>query len=90
MPLLCSPCDAPSLVAWSFYTSALFSAEPDFAHDAFCMSECRKEKDEREFYCYSEFGKFVKAVVTRDGAQTSLTPFHNKSVLESSGQVEVR
>ncbi|CAG5928843.1 unnamed protein product [Menidia menidia] len=29
--------------------------ESDFTHDAFCMSECRKEKDEREYYCYSEF-----------------------------------
>uniref|UniRef100_A0A8D3CF85 NTR domain-containing protein n=1 Tax=Scophthalmus maximus TaxID=52904 RepID=A0A8D3CF85_SCOMX len=31
------------------------SAESDFTHDAFCMSECRKEKEEREYYCYSEF-----------------------------------
>lgn len=38
-----------------------FSAESDFTHDAFCTSECRKEKDEREFYCYSEFGKSAKA-----------------------------
>ncbi|XP_041837772.1 uncharacterized protein LOC121637652 [Melanotaenia boesemani] len=29
--------------------------ESDFTHDGFCMSECRKEKDEREYYCYSEF-----------------------------------
>ncbi|KAK7929876.1 hypothetical protein WMY93_006271 [Mugilogobius chulae] len=29
--------------------------ESDFTHDAFCLSECRKEKDEREHYCYSEF-----------------------------------
>lgn len=35
-----------------------FSAESDFTHDAFCMSECRKEKEEREYYCYSEFGKW--------------------------------
>ncbi|XP_041641578.1 uncharacterized protein LOC121508653 [Cheilinus undulatus] len=27
----------------------------DFIHDAYCMSECRKEKEEREYYCYSEF-----------------------------------
>lgn len=35
-----------------------FSAESDFTHDAFCMSECRKEKEEREYYCYSEFGMY--------------------------------
>lgn len=29
--------------------------ESDFTHDTFCLSECRKEKDEREHYCYSEF-----------------------------------
>ncbi|XP_072319961.1 UPF0450 protein C17orf58 homolog [Eucyclogobius newberryi] len=29
--------------------------ESDFTHDAFCLSECRKERDEREHYCYSEF-----------------------------------
>lgn len=29
--------------------------ESDFPHDGFCLSECRKEKDEREYYCYSEF-----------------------------------
>ena len=34
------------------------SAESDFTHDAFCMSECRKEKDEKEYYCYSEFGMY--------------------------------
>lgn len=40
------------------------SAESDFAHDAFCLSECRKEKDEREYYCYSEFGKSTSGVLT--------------------------
>ncbi|XP_042244685.1 ras guanine nucleotide exchange factor L-like isoform X2 [Thunnus albacares] len=35
--------------------SSLYQSEPDFTHDAFCMSECRKEKEEREYYCYSEF-----------------------------------
>ncbi|XP_011617823.2 uncharacterized protein isoform X2 [Takifugu rubripes] len=37
------------------YQFDLLRRESDFAHDAFCMSECRKEKDEREYYCYSEF-----------------------------------
>lgn len=65
----------------SFSHLRLFSAESDFAHDAFCMSECRKEKDEREYYCYSEFGKFVPAeakiprllfgLMTQNGAQLS-------------------
>lgn len=38
-----------------FYQFDVFRRESDFTHDAFCMSECRKEKDEREHYCYSEF-----------------------------------
>ncbi|CAL8329602.1 unnamed protein product [Lota lota] len=29
--------------------------ESDFPHDSFCLSECRKEREEREHYCYSEF-----------------------------------
>ncbi|XP_040891295.1 uncharacterized protein LOC121180179 isoform X2 [Toxotes jaculatrix] len=35
--------------------SSLYQSESDFTHDAYCMSECRKEKEEREYYCYSEF-----------------------------------
>ncbi|XP_058496659.1 UPF0450 protein C17orf58 homolog isoform X2 [Solea solea] len=35
--------------------SSLYQSESDLTHDAFCMSECRKEKEEREHYCYSEF-----------------------------------
>lgn len=35
----------------------VLSTESDFTHDAFCTSECRKEKEEREYYCYSEFGE---------------------------------
>ncbi|KAG7223705.1 hypothetical protein INR49_015431, partial [Caranx melampygus] len=37
------------------YHFDILRREPDFTHDAFCMSECRKEKEEREYYCYSEF-----------------------------------
>nr|XP_046265101.1 uncharacterized protein LOC124069733 [Scatophagus argus] len=37
------------------YQFDILRRESDFTHDAFCMSECRKEKDEREYYCYSEF-----------------------------------
>ncbi|XP_047434724.1 UPF0450 protein C17orf58 homolog [Mugil cephalus] len=37
------------------YHFDLLRRESDFTHDAFCMSECRKEKEEREYYCYSEF-----------------------------------
>ncbi|GAA6227040.1 UPF0450 protein C17orf58 homolog [Lates japonicus] len=37
------------------YQFDILRREPDFTHDAFCMSECRKEKEEREYYCYSEF-----------------------------------
>ncbi|XP_075903952.1 UPF0450 protein C17orf58 homolog isoform X2 [Nelusetta ayraudi] len=37
------------------YQLDLLRRESDLAHDAFCLSECRKEKDEREYYCYSEF-----------------------------------
>ncbi|XP_033985732.1 uncharacterized protein LOC117481906 [Trematomus bernacchii] len=37
------------------YHFDILRRESDFPHDAFCMSECRKEKDEREYYCYSEF-----------------------------------
>uniref|UniRef100_A0AAY4A9B4 NTR domain-containing protein n=2 Tax=Denticeps clupeoides TaxID=299321 RepID=A0AAY4A9B4_9TELE len=33
----------------------IFKRESEFAQDAVCLSECRKEKDEREHYCYSEF-----------------------------------
>lgn len=37
--------------------------ESDFSQDAVCLSECRKERDEREHYCYSEFGKFEKQII---------------------------
>ncbi|XP_074552937.1 uncharacterized protein LOC141809685 [Halichoeres trimaculatus] len=37
------------------YQFDILKRESDFTHDAFCMSECRKEKEEREYYCYSEF-----------------------------------
>ncbi|KAM3623576.1 uncharacterized protein V6R79_012849 [Siganus canaliculatus] len=37
------------------YQFDILRRESDFTHDAFCMSECRKEKEEREYYCYSEF-----------------------------------
>ncbi|TDH16020.1 hypothetical protein EPR50_G00015390 [Perca flavescens] len=37
------------------YQFDILRRESDFTHDAFCMNECRKEKEEREYYCYSEF-----------------------------------
>ncbi|XP_030590625.1 uncharacterized protein LOC115783766 isoform X2 [Archocentrus centrarchus] len=37
------------------YQFDIMRRESDFTNDAFCMSECRKEKDEKEYYCYSEF-----------------------------------
>ncbi|KAK2815950.1 hypothetical protein Q5P01_026417 [Channa striata] len=37
------------------YQFDILRREFDFTHDAFCLSECRKEKEEREYYCYSEF-----------------------------------
>ncbi|XP_043969803.1 uncharacterized protein LOC122829376 isoform X1 [Gambusia affinis] len=37
------------------YQFDVLRRESDYTHDAFCMSECRKEKDEREYYCHSEF-----------------------------------
>ncbi|KAM9818989.1 UPF0450 protein C17orf58 homolog [Syngnathus typhle] len=37
------------------YQFDLLRRESELPHDAFCMSECRKEKDERDYYCYSEF-----------------------------------
>ncbi|XP_058496658.1 UPF0450 protein C17orf58 homolog isoform X1 [Solea solea] len=37
------------------YQFDIMRRESDLTHDAFCMSECRKEKEEREHYCYSEF-----------------------------------
>uniref|UniRef100_A0A087Y8C2 Chromosome 17 open reading frame 58 n=1 Tax=Poecilia formosa TaxID=48698 RepID=A0A087Y8C2_POEFO len=46
---------AQTLLKLSSQAAFLFSTESDYTHDAFCMSECRKEKDEREYYCYSEF-----------------------------------
>ncbi|XP_062854193.1 UPF0450 protein C17orf58 homolog [Trichomycterus rosablanca] len=33
----------------------ILKKESDFSHDAVCLSECRKEKDETEHFCYSEF-----------------------------------
>ncbi|XP_004539275.3 uncharacterized protein LOC101466841 [Maylandia zebra] len=37
------------------YQFDIMRRESDFTHDAVCVSECRKEKDEKEHYCYSEF-----------------------------------
>ncbi|MEQ2235483.1 hypothetical protein ILYODFUR_002850 [Ilyodon furcidens] len=37
------------------YQFDVLKRESDYTQDAFCMSECRKEKDEREYYCYTEF-----------------------------------
>ncbi|CAN9510148.1 unnamed protein product [Ophioblennius macclurei] len=37
------------------YQFDILRRESDLTHDAYCMSECRKEKEEREHYCYSEF-----------------------------------
>ncbi|XP_029016801.1 UPF0450 protein C17orf58 homolog [Betta splendens] len=37
------------------YQFDILRRESDFTHDAFCLNECRKEKEEREYYCYSEF-----------------------------------
>ncbi|XP_077461882.1 UPF0450 protein C17orf58 homolog [Stigmatopora argus] len=37
------------------YQFDILRRESDLTHDAFCMGECRKEKDERDYYCYSEF-----------------------------------
>ncbi|XP_068607125.1 UPF0450 protein C17orf58 homolog [Brachionichthys hirsutus] len=37
------------------YQFDILRRESDFSHDAFCVSECRREKEEREHYCYSEF-----------------------------------
>ncbi|KAM8880255.1 uncharacterized protein AB9W97_015161 isoform 1-T1 [Spinachia spinachia] len=37
------------------YQFDILRRESDFTHEAFCMSDCRKEKEEREYYCYSEF-----------------------------------
>ncbi|KAM6972582.1 UPF0450 protein C17orf58 homolog [Aplochiton taeniatus] len=37
------------------YHFDILKKESDFTHETVCMSECRKEKEEREHYCYSEF-----------------------------------
>ncbi|XP_062402437.1 UPF0450 protein C17orf58 homolog [Sardina pilchardus] len=37
------------------YHFDILKRESDFSQDAVCLSECRKERDEREHYCYSEF-----------------------------------
>uniref|UniRef100_A0A1A8IET9 Procollagen C-endopeptidase enhancer n=3 Tax=Nothobranchius TaxID=28779 RepID=A0A1A8IET9_NOTKU len=37
------------------YLFDVLRRESDYTHDAFCLSECRKEKDEKEYYCFSEF-----------------------------------
>ncbi|XP_071032860.1 UPF0450 protein C17orf58 homolog [Oncorhynchus clarkii lewisi] len=37
------------------YHFDILKRESDFPHEAVCMSECKKEKEEREHYCYSEF-----------------------------------
>ncbi|KAK0145704.1 UPF0450 protein C17orf58 [Merluccius polli] len=46
----------PSLLFNRRSSSLLYQLDSqDFTHDAFCLSECRKEREEREHYCYSEF-----------------------------------
>ncbi|KAJ3614944.1 hypothetical protein NHX12_018513 [Muraenolepis orangiensis] len=37
------------------YQFDVLKRESDFTNDAFCLSECRKEREEREHHCYSEF-----------------------------------
>ncbi|KAM9483394.1 UPF0450 protein C17orf58 homolog [Clarias gariepinus] len=37
------------------YHFDIHKKESDFSHDAVCLSECRKDKDETEHFCYSEF-----------------------------------
>ncbi|TSK62596.1 UPF0450 protein C17orf58 [Bagarius yarrelli] len=37
------------------YQFDIHKKESDFSHDAVCLSECRKDKDETEHFCYSEF-----------------------------------
>ncbi|KAL4648022.1 hypothetical protein GN956_G8293 [Arapaima gigas] len=37
------------------YQFDAFKKESDFTQEAVCLSECRKEREEREHYCYSEF-----------------------------------
>ncbi|XP_053713250.1 UPF0450 protein C17orf58 homolog [Synchiropus splendidus] len=37
------------------YQFDILKRESEFSHDAYCLSECKKEKDEKESYCYSEF-----------------------------------
>ncbi|XP_036395812.1 uncharacterized protein LOC118785328 isoform X1 [Megalops cyprinoides] len=37
------------------YHFDVLKKESDFSQEAVCLSECRKEKEEREYYCYSEF-----------------------------------
>ncbi|XP_034712572.1 uncharacterized protein LOC117934739 [Etheostoma cragini] len=64
------------------YQFDILRRESDFTHDAFCMNECRKEKEEREYYCYSEFAvngvvhdidvlrkgiRLITLMVSRDG-----------------------
>ncbi|XP_029102838.1 uncharacterized protein LOC108939961 [Scleropages formosus] len=37
------------------YHFDVLKKESDFTQEAVCLSECRKEREEREHYCYSEF-----------------------------------
>ncbi|XP_061684909.1 UPF0450 protein C17orf58 homolog isoform X2 [Syngnathoides biaculeatus] len=37
------------------YQFDILRRESDLTHDAFCLNECRKEKDEKDYYCYTEF-----------------------------------
>ncbi|XP_026989438.1 UPF0450 protein C17orf58 homolog [Tachysurus fulvidraco] len=37
------------------YHFDIYKKDSDFIHDAVCLSECRKDKDELEHFCYSEF-----------------------------------
>ncbi|KAI5613582.1 hypothetical protein C0J50_3986 [Silurus asotus] len=37
------------------YQFDIHKKESDFSHDAVCLSECRRDKNETEHFCYSEF-----------------------------------
>ncbi|XP_035258848.1 basic salivary proline-rich protein 2-like [Anguilla anguilla] len=37
------------------YHFDILKKEGDFTQEAICLSECKREKEEREHYCYSEF-----------------------------------
>ncbi|RXN00900.1 UPF0450 protein C17orf58-like [Acipenser ruthenus] len=43
---------SPSLL----YHFNILKEESEYTREAFCLSECRKEQDEREYFCSSDFG----------------------------------